>query len=179
MFCITYTTIQEYLRRAVLSFMGIALLVIAIPYISPVFAAGEQGSDASVESAFPVSDERAPTRTITVVATAYSSDPHQTDATPCIPAMNFDLCSYYEDYGIENTIAANFLPLGTQVKFPDLYGDKVFVVRDRMNPRYNGQNRIDFWVGSAHPTSKEIIATAKSKARGFGVKKVKMEIYSK
>jgi 3D (Asp-Asp-Asp) domain-containing protein len=179
MFCITYTTVQEYLRRAVLSFVGIALLVTAVPYISPVFASGEQEGAPTVESAFPVSDDRAPLRTITVVATAYSSDPYQTDATPCIPAMNFDLCTQYEELGVEDTIAANFLPLGTQVKFPDLYGDKVFVVRDRMNARYNGQNRIDFWVGSEHPTSKEIIATAKSKARGFGVKKVKMEIYSK
>ncbi len=100
-----------------------------------------------------------------VVATAYSSEAAQTDSTPCIPAMwKFDLCEYFAKTGIEDTIAANFLPLGTKVRFPEMYGDKVFVVRDRMNAKYNGKSRIDFWMSS------------KPAAVTFGVKRMVMEV---
>ncbi len=117
--------------------------------------------------AFPVSEDREPFRVVSAVMTAYSSEAAQTDATPCIPAMwKYNLCEHYEKYGEQDTIAANFLPLGTKVRFPDLYGDKVFTVRDRMNARY-GQGRGDIWM----PTKVE--------AKQFGVKRVTMEIYSK
>lgn len=114
---------------------------------------------------FPESDTRAPRYTMTVVATAYSSEAAQTDDTPCIPAMwKFNLCEYYEAYGVADSIAANDLPLGTKVRFPELYGDKVFTVRDRMNSRYTGKSRIDFWLPH------------KSEAVHFGVKTLKMEV---
>lgn len=117
---------------------------------------------------FPVIEDRAPLKTVIVAATAYNSLAGQTDSTPCIPAMpKFDLCKFYEENGFGNSIAANFLPLGTQVKFPDLYGDKIFVVRDRMNARY-GYGRVDIWMH------------AKADAKAFGVKRgLKMEIYGK
>lgn len=114
---------------------------------------------------FPESSERAARYTMTVVATAYSSEVGQTDDTPCIPAMwKFNLCDYYAIYGVADSIAANDLPLGTKVRFPDLYGDKVFTVRDRMNSRYTGKSRIDFWMPE------------KSEAIHFGVKTLKMEV---
>lgn len=124
--------------------------------------------DAQVEAnVFPEVEDRKPTRTILAVMTAYSSEVAQTDATPCIPAdWKYDLCEHYEKYGEQNTIAANFLPMGTKVRFPDLYGDKVFVVRDRMNARY-GMGRGDIWM----PTRAEAVQ--------FGVRKVTMEIYSR
>ena len=78
-------------------------------------------------------------RTVTVVATAYSSDVAQTDSTPCITANGFDVCNHAQ----ENIVAANFLPLGTKIKIPELYGNKIFYVHDRMNPRYD--YRIDLW----------------------------------
>ncbi len=119
------------------------------------------------ENSFPEVEDRKPTRVIAAVMTAYSSEVAQTDATPCIPAdWKYNLCEQYEKYGERDTIAANFLPLGTKVRFPDLYGDKVFTVRDRMNARY-GVGRGDIWM----PT--------KAEAKQFGVKKVTMEIYSK
>ncbi|MFH1286202.1 MAG: hypothetical protein ABII02_00425 [Candidatus Magasanikbacteria bacterium] len=126
---------------------------------------------------FPLSGEKEPAYTKWVRATAYSSDPWQTDSTPCLPAMNFDMCEHYENYGLEDTIAANFLPLGTKVRLPELYGDKVFTVRDRMNVRYNGTNRIDVWIGSETPENQEIIKKAKSKALAFGTKSLKMEVF--
>lgn len=72
--------------------------------------------------------------------TSYNSEPAQTDDTPCITANGFDVCKH----GIEDTIAANFLPFGTQVRIPDLFGDRTFIVRDRMNERY--PNRMDVWM---------------------------------
>jgi 3D (Asp-Asp-Asp) domain-containing protein len=74
--------------------------------------------------------------------TAYNSDVSQCDASPCITANGFNVCKH----GIEDTVAANFLPFGTEIRIPDLFGDRVFVVRDRMNSRY--QNRVDVWFKS-------------------------------
>ena len=89
-----------------------------------------------------------------VIVTAYSSTPDQTDNSPFITASG----SYVRD-GI---VAANFLKFGTQVKFPRLYGDKVFVVEDRM--ALKNSHKIDIWM----PTRDEAIE--------FGVKKTEMII---
>lgn len=112
---------------------------------------------------FPVAEARTPIRTIRVVTTAYSSDPAQTDDTPCIPANGEDLCKMYEERGYGDTVANNCLPLGTQVLIPELFGDKVFVVRDRMNKRY-GCERMDVWMPE------------KAEARTHGVKVAKAEV---
>lgn len=90
--------------------------------------------------------------------TAYTSEAAQTDASPCITATGFNLCKN----GVEDTIAANFLPMGTKVRMPDLYGDRIFTVRDRMNARF--KNRVDIWFKN------------KNTAIKFGIKKVKIEV---
>ncbi|OGN34212.1 MAG: hypothetical protein A3I39_00660 [Candidatus Yanofskybacteria bacterium RIFCSPLOWO2_02_FULL_47_9b] len=90
------------------------------------------------------------------MATAYSSSVDETDSTPFITAKG----TYVRD-GI---IAANFLPFGTAVKIPAIYGNKIFVVEDRMNQRFS--DRIDLWFPS------------KQAARQFGKKKVIIEIVS-
>ncbi len=90
--------------------------------------------------------------------TAYNSEAGQTDDSPCITANNFDVC----ENGVEDTIAANFLPFGARVKIPELFGDRVFVVRDRMNKRY--VNRVDVWM------------IEKPDAINFGVKIAKIEV---
>jgi len=64
--------------------------------------------------------------------TAYSSTVDQCDSTPCITANGFDLCAHNQ----EDVIAANFLPFGTKVRIPELFGDRIFTVQDRMNARY-------------------------------------------
>ncbi|MDO8592849.1 MAG: hypothetical protein Q7R92_03740 [bacterium] len=92
------------------------------------------------------------------VVTAYNSDPGQTDDSPCITANNFNVCNH----GIEDTIAANFLPFGAKVRIPELFGDKVFVVRDRMNRRFS--NRVDVWM------------LEKPDAINFGVKIAKIQV---
>lgn len=92
------------------------------------------------------------------VVTAYNSERGQTDDSPCITANGFNVCQH----GVEDTIAANFLPFGAKVKIPELFGEKVFVVRDRMNLRHS--HRIDVWM------------IKKENARKFGVKIAKIEV---
>jgi len=70
-----------------------------------------------------------------VFVTAYSSTPDQTDSTPFITASG----THVRD-GI---VACNFLSFGTYVRFPDMYGDKIFVVEDRMALR--NSHKIDIW----------------------------------
>lgn len=94
---------------------------------------------------------------IRAVITAYTSTPDQTDDTPFIAASGKRVH--------DRMIAANGLPFGTIIKIPSLYGDREFVVEDRMNARY-GFGRMDIWLD-----------TSKAEARKFGVKKVDIEIY--
>ena len=111
-----------------------------------------------IKSRLPESNDLKVLRTKNLVVTAYNSEVAQCDAMPCITANGFNLCKH----GIEDSIAANFLKFGTKVKIPELYGDKIFVVRDRMNKRY--QNRVDIWM------------LEKDDARKFGVKRAKIEV---
>jgi len=103
--------------------------------------------------------EDAPLRSMKIPITAYASVPEQTDATPCITASGFDVCQH----GVENIVAANFLPLGTRVKIPELYGDRVFYVEDRMNARY--YYKMDIWMKD------------NTEARRFGVQYATVEIF--
>lgn len=75
-------------------------------------------------------------KTIKMVLTAYSSTPDQTDDTPFITASG----KYVED-GI---VANNMLPFGTKIRIPELYGDKIFTVEDRMHKR-KGIYQADIW----------------------------------
>lgn len=94
-------------------------------------------------------------KTIKVVVTAYSSTPDQTDDTPFITASG----KLVKD-GI---IANNMLPFGTKIKIPALYGNKVFIVQDRMNRRM-GNHRFDIWF----PT--------RELAVNFGVKTAEIQV---
>ncbi len=109
-------------------------------------------------NSLPVSPDLSIARTDYYEVTAYTSDVNQCDGDPCHTAMGFNLCTY----GIEDTIAANFLPFGAKVRLPDLFGDRVFTVRDRMNSRFN--DRIDVWLKN------------NEQAKHFGVKIAKVEI---
>jgi 3D (Asp-Asp-Asp) domain-containing protein len=98
-------------------------------------------------------------RVIRVPVTAYNSEAGQTDSTPCKTANGFDLCKNDE----QNVIAANFLPFGTKVRFPDYDPDTIYTVQDRMNARYI--YRVDIWMKT------------KQNALDFGVRNLRMEIY--
>lgn len=96
-----------------------------------------------------------PTRKIRVVVTAYSSTPWETDDNPYVTASG----ALVED-GI---IANNLLAFGTKVRIPELFGDKVFVVQDRLNWR-KGYYQVDIWFPSYW------------QALNFGVKRTYIEV---
>lgn len=98
-----------------------------------------------------------PDKIVHTVITAYTSTADQTDSSPFITASGRRVH--------DGTIAANWLPFGTIVKIPSLYGDKEFVVEDRMNKRY-GYGRLDIWFDAS-----------RAEAKKFGVKRVDIEIY--
>jgi 3D (Asp-Asp-Asp) domain-containing protein len=79
-------------------------------------------------------------RTSKHVMTAYNSEVGQTDDDPCTTANGYNLCKNDK----EDSIAANFLKFGTKVRIPELFGDRIFVVRDRMNARH--ATRVDVWM---------------------------------
>lgn len=87
-----------------------------------------------------------------VTVTAYSSTVDQCDSSPFITASG----THVRD-GI---IATNALAFGTRVQFPSVFGDKVFVVEDRMNARYS--DRADIWFST------------REEAKQFGVKRLEM-----
>lgn len=103
----------------------------------------------------PEADLRGPSYVTTVTSTAYNSLPWQTDDTPFITASGTHV-----RHGV---VAANFLPIGTRVKIPELYGDQIFIVEDRMNPRYH--KRMDIWMEDYDD------------AIAYGVKTLTIEVY--
>lgn len=90
--------------------------------------------------------------------TAYNSEASQCDSSPCITANGYNVCKY----GREDTVAVNHLSFGTKVKIPELFGDRVFIVRDRMNSKH--ANRLDVWM------------VDKGEALNFGIKQAKIEV---
>ncbi|MCC7357496.1 3D domain-containing protein [Candidatus Uhrbacteria bacterium] len=94
--------------------------------------------------------EVAPTlRMVRTTLSAYNSIPNQTDGSPFVTAAG--TCVR------DGVVASNAFRIGTKIRFPELFGNKVFVVEDRMNERYT--NRIDVWM------------TELGDARKFGLKR--------
>lgn len=94
-------------------------------------------------------------KTIKMVITAYSSTPDQTDDTPNITASG--------KHVIDGIIANNMLPFGTKIRIPELYGDKIFVVEDRMHRR-KGLFHADIWFETYE------------EAKNFGAKITEIEV---
>lgn len=87
--------------------------------------------------------------------TAYSSTPCQTDETPYLTAAG--------TWVREGIVANNKYSLGTKIRIPELYGDKIFVIEDRMHWT-KGVYQFDIWMDSY------------GKAKNFGVKRTYIEI---
>lgn len=142
-------------------FLGLNILIILagigiIFGISLIFEAETQGAEANLvlenlenlaliqENSFlPIADPAGPEprviRRIRVVVTAYSSSPWETDCTPYITAAGTRVR--------EGIIANNLLSFGTEIKIPEIYGDKIFVVEDRMHWK-KGNYHVDIWFPS-------------------------------
>lgn len=89
-----------------------------------------------------------------VPITAYSSTYDQTDSSPFITASGTRVR--------DGIVATNFLPIGTKIKIPQYYGDKIFTVEDRMNRRY--WNHIDIWMSD------------RGQAIQFGLRRAQIEV---
>lgn len=89
-----------------------------------------------------------------VWVTAYTSTPEETDDTPFITANNTEVQ--------DGIIAANFLPFGTRISIPEIFGDKVFTVTDRMHARK--RNFVDIWM------------LERDKALAFGIRRAEIVI---
>ena len=84
----------------------------------------------------PANPEPKVVRKLKVVVTGYSSTEDQTDSNPFITASGTQVR--------DGIIANNVLPFGTRIRIPELYGDKIFVVEDRMSWK-KGNYHIDIW----------------------------------
>lgn len=80
---------------------------------------------------------------IRAVITGYSSTLDQTDSDPFITAAGTIVR--------DGVVATNILSFGTKIKLPELYGDKIFVVEDRMH--WSKGYHIDVWF----PTREEAL----------------------
>ena len=98
---------------------------------------------------------KTPKKTMYVTVTAYSSTKDQTDGDPYLTGLGTPVR--------DGIVAANFLPVGTVVRFPDKFGEKIFVVEDRMHEKYGLQ--VDIWMSN------------QEKAKKFGIQYLKMEIF--
>ena len=94
------------------------------------------------------------TKTVEVTVTAYSSRVSETDEDPYTTAAGTTVRT-----GI---VAANWLPFGTKIRIPDIFGDQVFVVEDRMHKR--NSNKLDIWFANTRD------------ALRFGVRRTRVEI---
>jgi len=97
-------------------------------------------------------------KAIKVIVTAYSSSICETQGDPFITASGNRVR--------DGIVANNLLPFGTEIKLPAIFGDKVFVVEDRMSST-KGYYHIDVWFPS------------RKAALDFGAKLTEMEIISK
>lgn len=98
---------------------------------------------------------KVPQQVMNVTVSSYTSTADQTDDTPYITAFGTPIR--------DGIVAANFLPVGTVIRFPDKFGDKLFVVEDRMNERYSMQ--VDIWMSD------------REEAKKFGIQYLKMEVF--
>mgnify|MGYP001116764385 CR=1 FL=1 len=92
---------------------------------------------------------------IFVLVTGYSSSENQTDETPHITASGTLVR--------EGVVANNYLPFGTKIKLPALFGEKIFTVEDRLHWS-KGNYLVDVWFEN------------EEEALSFGVKKTYIEI---
>ena len=155
---------MKHIQNAVLAAVMIPMLGITPALDTPTQKADEEPSNieerlalTQTNTLLSISSPSGPARvakTMRIYITAYSSTPEQTDDTPFTTASGKQVR--------DGIVAANMLPLGTKIKIPELFGEKVFVVEDRMHPRNYG--KVDVWFPS------------REEAKIFGVKQVSIVV---
>ena len=131
-------TVQNQIQPYVTATGGVQTIALGTPktkIVDDTFVAAPVQVPASSAKKIVAHAPAVVARAMLVTTTGYNSEEAQTDSSPFIAA---DGSHVY--WGM---VAANFLPFGTKIKIPEYYGDKVFVVHDRMNKRY--WERVDVW----------------------------------
>ena len=154
-------------RKLLIILIGSVLLISCLPISrlktqvseGPGFDIKEKMAFMQGNTLLPVSNPSGPEAKVAskvpVIVTAYSSSVWETDNDPFITAAG----TWVRD-GI---IANNLLPFGTKVRLPELYGEKIFVVEDRMSWK-KGNYHFDIWFPSY------------SEAKNFGAQRTYIEI---
>ncbi len=141
---------QAQSRLARHKYIALAAIAITVLYHGFAWSIKADVEFTSKEAAKAAANTPAPLNTKRVWLTAYSSSVDETDDTPFITASGKTVRS-----GI---VATNFLPFGTKIKIPSVFGDRIFVVEDRMHPRKVGI--VDIWM----PSKKEALQFGAFKA---------------
>ncbi len=89
-----------------------------------------------ISVANPFNPEPKIVKKLQVIVTAYSSTVCQTDSDPFITAAG--------TWVRKGIVANNKYPFGTKIRIPEIFGDEVFVVEDRMHWR-KGHYHVDVW----------------------------------
>jgi len=95
----------------------------------------------TVSSTLATVELQARSRMMTV--TMYTSRPQETDGSPCTAASNVDICKLHKA-GVD-TCASNDYRFGTRLT---VNGLGTCLVLDRMNRRYTGKGRLDWYAGN-------------------------------
>lgn len=133
----------QVLVTEMIVFQGNSLAQLANPFVNSYISLGSAANNPQL------------VRTVSAVITAYSSTPWETWGNPYITASG----TWVE----EGIIANNMLAFGTKVRIPEVFGDRIFVVQDRMHRR-KGNYHVDVWF----PSYQE--------ALNFGAKRTYIEI---
>ena len=154
-------TIINAINSVLFGIVGVMAIFLGFPGISPAQAAWydfrgiEKNEPISLmEQPALIAPDRYTLHTEYHLVTAYNSEVGQCDSTPFHTAIGSHV-----RHGI---VAANWLPIGTMVRFPTYDPDTWYVVEDRMNERFS--DRMDIWMEK------------KADARTFGVRKLAIEV---
>ena len=167
--------VRVFMRRhaiemGVITFLLAAIIVFAAPSLA--FADQINGTQSAAQKELelrvdaminetrgfgelPEAETAVPRRVVTMPVSAYTSRPEETDDTPFIGAAGTLMRP--------GVVASNYFPLGTKLRIPELYGNQIFIVEDRMNARYN--KRMDIWMEDL------------SDARAHGVQYLEVEVF--
>ncbi len=91
---------------------------------------GSKGSDEEETTKEEITEKEVIIKEVLKVElTGYSSTVDQTNSDPFTTASG--------ERVRDGIVASNFLPFGTKLRIPEYFGDKEFVVKDRMNRRFS------------------------------------------
>ncbi len=141
-------------RIIILTLAGLVLFITPTLAENPSFCSYPFDGKRNIEVKVAIGDGTHEGIPRSVWVTAYSSTPEETDEDPFITASQTQVR--------DGVIAANFLPLGTKIMIPELFGEKVFAVEDRMHRRK--KDFVDIWMPS------------KEEAKNFGIAKATIVI---